>query len=100
MGCFWGLERRLGPLRAGLVCGGIFGKRWRVDLCTALLPQHGAQVSIFRSIEVSIPACHAGDPGAIPGGRDFCDFFPTEKADRQRLQNVRAAGIEPAISHV
>ena len=27
---------------------------------------------IFRSIEVSIPACHAGDPGSIPGGRDFC----------------------------
>ena len=27
--------------------------------------------SIFRSIEVSIPACHAGDPGSIPGGRDF-----------------------------
>ena len=27
---------------------------------------------IFRSIEVSIPARHAGDPGSIPGGRDFC----------------------------
>ena len=26
---------------------------------------------IFRSIEVSIPACHAGDPGSIPGGRGF-----------------------------
>ena len=26
---------------------------------------------IFRSIEVSIPACHAGDPGSIPGGRVF-----------------------------
>ena len=28
---------------------------------------------IFRSIEVSIPACHAGDPGSIPGGR-ACGF--------------------------
>ena len=26
---------------------------------------------IFRSIEVSIPACHAGDPGSIPGGREL-----------------------------
>ena len=25
-----------------------------------------------RSIEVCIPACHAGDPGSIPGGRNSC----------------------------
>ena len=30
---------------------------------------------IFRSIEVSIPACHAGDPGSIPGGRDLFHVF-------------------------
>ena len=32
---------------------------------------------IFRSIEVSIPACHAGDPGSIPGGRDFVGAHAT-----------------------
>ena len=30
---------------------------------------------IFRSIEVSIPGCHAGDPGSIPGGRVFPKGF-------------------------
>ena len=27
------------------------------------------------SIVVSIPACHAGDPGSIPGNGDFTPFF-------------------------
>nr|PNR40654.1 hypothetical protein PHYPA_018057 [Physcomitrium patens] len=27
------------------------------------------------SIVVSIPACHAGDPGSIPGSGDFKFFF-------------------------
>lgn len=32
---------------------------------------------LFVSIEVSIPACHAGDPGSIPGRRDlFVLFLP------------------------
>ena len=34
-----------------------------------------APSSVFRSIEVSIPACHAGDPGSIPGGRDLFHAF-------------------------
>lgn len=42
--------------------------------------QQSAQIAIMYlshvsgSIVVSIPACHAGDPGSIPGLRDF---FPT-----------------------
>ncbi len=33
------------------------------------------QITIFRSIVVSILACHAGDPGSIPGGGAFfCTF--------------------------
>ncbi len=35
-------------------------------VCVPLSDEH-----IFRSIEVSIPACHAGDPGSIPGGREL-----------------------------
>ncbi len=31
------------------------------------------QMNILDSIEASIPACHAGDPGSIPGRGDF--FF-------------------------
>ncbi|CAD5189888.1 unnamed protein product, partial [Musa acuminata subsp. malaccensis] len=27
------------------------------------------------SIVVSIPACHAGDPGSIPGNGVYCYFF-------------------------
>ena len=27
------------------------------------------------SIVVSIPACHAGDPGSIPGNGELCIFF-------------------------
>ena len=30
------------------------------------------RISFSGSIEVSIPACHAGDPGSIPGRRVFC----------------------------
>ena len=39
-------------------------------------------MSILDSIVVSIPACHAGDPGSIPGREDFLhivhslDAFP------------------------
>ena len=42
-----------------------------------------APCSVFRSIEVSIPACHAGDPGSIPGGR----VFPTKR--RRQDSNLR-----------
>ncbi len=35
------------------------------------LEAHGVLMRIFRSIEVSIPAGPAGDPGSIPGGREF-----------------------------
>ena len=41
-------------------------------MCVPLSDEH-----IFRSIEVSIPACHAGDPGSIPGGREFVPWEPT-----------------------
>ena len=35
------------------------------------------------SIVVSIPACHAGDPGSIPGNGDFFSFcFLTLKRRR------------------
>ncbi|CAD5167645.1 unnamed protein product [Musa acuminata subsp. malaccensis] len=27
------------------------------------------------SIVVSIPACHAGDPGSIPGNGVFCGYY-------------------------
>ena len=28
-------------------------------------------LNVLDSIVVSIPACHAGDPGSIPGRRDY-----------------------------
>ena len=32
-------------------------------------------ISVLVSIVVSIPACHAGDPGSIPGRGDlFCNI--------------------------
>ena len=31
---------------------------------------------ILNSIVVSIPACHAGDPGSSPGRGDFFYFLP------------------------
>ncbi|MBW0531491.1 hypothetical protein O181_071206 [Austropuccinia psidii MF-1] len=34
----------------------------------------GAYDMLNRSIEVSIPACHAGDPGSIPGRRGGITF--------------------------
>jgi hypothetical protein len=38
------------------------------------LPHTANQQAIPCSIVVSIPACHAGDPGSIPGGG--ATFFP------------------------
>ena len=33
-------------------------------------------ISVLVSIVVSIPACHAGDPGSIPGRGDlFCNIY-------------------------
>lgn len=38
--------------------------------------QKGVHISFSYSIVASIPACHAGDPGSIPGGRVlFAIFF-------------------------
>jgi hypothetical protein len=31
--------------------------------------------AVLGSIVVSIPACHAGDPGSIPGQEDFRAFL-------------------------
>ena len=37
------------------------------------------------SIVVSIPACHAGDPGSIPGQGDFCALISTLLEDALSL---------------
>ena len=76
---------------------------------------------IFRSIEVSIPACHAGDPGSIPGGRAFCrhehhyvayrfrahhcrrfkcSAHLRARAKQQNVQTMVLPGFDPGDSHL
>ncbi len=38
-------------------------------------------ISVLVSIVVSIPACHAGDPGSIPGRGDFFSCLPPGSRD-------------------
>ena len=54
-------------------------------------------ISIFRgSIVVSIPACHAGDPGSIPGSGVF--FFVFCLRDLPKKKVLAVPGFEPGSS--
>jgi hypothetical protein len=61
----------------GGLCGGALGKKdmeCEVFILDSLLPSQKSQL-IFDSTMVSISACHADDPGSIPGRRaPFCLF--------------------------
>ena len=50
---------------------------WKFSVCTLMYNMKGeVQDKQSRcSIVVSIPACHAGDPGSIPGNGDTILFF-------------------------
>ena len=53
---------------------------------------HSRISSMIRdSIVVSIPACHAGDPGSIPGGRDF-GTRPRNRGLTVRILALQASG--------
>jgi hypothetical protein len=57
---------------------------------------------ILVSIGVSIPACHAGDPGSIPGLRDifltlFFESFRVPLASKLRAQTLK--GVPALKAH-
>ena len=60
-----------------LLCASIDSRTSLIRLsCSALILQQGTQQAVLGSIVVSISACHAEDPGSIPGrGASFFTFF-------------------------
>ena len=59
--------------------------------------QKGVHTERFRgSIVVSIPACHAGNPGSIPGLGVF--FLGCTKNFSRQEKNVEEQGIDPCAS--
>jgi hypothetical protein len=76
--------------------GGIEPPTFRLqsECSTTKLNRHHTHPVLRGSIVVSIPACHAGDPGSIPGLGVFLLGGGTHKHSKKELTTE---GIEPPI---
>ena len=80
------------------VCFGVVVHGRCVFVCLFCVLKCGCKLvdgcfTILVSIVVSIPACHAGDPGSIPGRGALFASFPTIFA--QNMSAHRLTGPEP-----
>ena len=50
-----------------------------------ILYEEISNIACRCSIVVSIPACHAGDPGSIPGNGEFFYFSQSEAVPRVNI---------------